>query len=48
MIMDFEGVNPIINKNTYISESVDIVGKVKLRKMQIFGLGLGLEEMLTK
>ena len=30
MIMDFEGVNPIINKNTYISESVDIVGEVKV------------------
>ena len=32
MIMDFEGVNPIINKNTYISESVDIVGKVKVEE----------------
>ena len=30
MIMDFEGVNPIINKNTYISESVDIIGKVEI------------------
>lgn len=32
MIMDFEGSNPIINKNTYISESVDIVGKVKIKE----------------
>lgn len=32
MIMDFEGVNPIINKNTYISESVDIVGEVKVEE----------------
>ena len=32
MIMDFEGVNPIINKNTYISESVDIIGKVNVEE----------------
>lgn len=32
MIMDFEGVNPIINKNAYISESVDIVGEVKVEE----------------
>lgn len=32
MIMDFEGSNPIINKNAYISESVDIVGKVKIKE----------------
>lgn len=30
MIIDFEGVNPKINKNTYISESVDIVGNVEV------------------
>ena len=32
MIMDFEGVTPIINKNTYISESVDIIGKVNVEE----------------
>lgn len=32
MIMDFEGVTPRINKNTYISESVDIIGKVKVEE----------------
>ena len=30
MIMDFEGVKPKINGNTYISESVDIIGKVEI------------------
>lgn len=30
MIMDFEGINPKINKNTYISESVDIIGNVEI------------------
>ncbi|MEN8077169.1 gamma carbonic anhydrase family protein [Clostridioides difficile] len=30
MVMDFEGVNPIISKNTYISESVDIIGNVQV------------------
>ena len=32
MIMDFEGVTPRINKNTYISESVDILGKVNVEE----------------
>lgn len=32
MIMDFEGVTPRINKNTYISESVDIIGKVNVEE----------------
>ena len=30
MIMDFDGVKPKINENTYISESVDIIGKVEI------------------
>ena len=30
MIMDFEGVRPKINDNTYISENVDIIGKVEI------------------
>ena len=30
MIMDFEGAKPKINENTYISESVDIIGKVEI------------------
>lgn len=30
MVMDFEGVNPIISENTYISESVDIIGNVQV------------------
>ena len=30
--MDFEGVTPRINKNTYISESVDIIGKVNVEE----------------
>ena len=32
MIMDFEGVTPRINENTYISESVDIIGDVKVEE----------------
>ena len=32
MIMDFEGVTPRINKNTYISESVDIIWKVNVEE----------------
>ena len=32
MIMDFEGVTPRINKNTYISERVDIIGKVNVEE----------------
>ena len=32
MIMDFEGVTPRINKNTYISESVDIIGNVEINE----------------
>lgn len=32
MIMDFDGVTPRINKNTYISESVDIIGKVNVEE----------------
>ena len=32
MIMDFEGVTPRIIKNTYISESVDIRGKVNVEE----------------
>ncbi len=32
MIMDFEGVTPRINKKTYISESVEIIGKVNVEE----------------
>lgn len=32
MIMDFDGVTPRINKNTYISEGVDIIGKVNVEE----------------
>ena len=32
MIIDFEGVTPRINENTYISESVDIIGKVNVEE----------------
>ena len=32
MIMDFDGVSPRINKNTYISESVDLIGKVNVEE----------------
>lgn len=30
MVMEFEGVTPKIYENTYISESVDIIGKVEI------------------
>ncbi len=30
MVMEFEGVSPKIDENTYISESVDIIGKVEV------------------
>ena len=30
MVMEFEGVIPRIDENTYISESVDIIGKVEI------------------
>ena len=32
MIMNFEGVNPKISENTYISESVDIIGNVVIEE----------------
>ncbi|WP_196000513.1 gamma carbonic anhydrase family protein [Clostridium sp. 1001271B_151109_B4] len=32
MIIDFEGVTPRINENTYISENVDIIGKVNIEE----------------
>ena len=42
MIMDFEGVTPRINKNTYISESVDIIGKVNVEENVNIWFGTGL------
>ena len=32
MFIDFEGITTSINKNTYISESVDIIGKVNVEE----------------
>ena len=32
MVMEFEGVTPKIDENTYISESVDIIGKVNVEE----------------
>ena len=48
MIMDFEGVNPIINKNTYISESVDIIGDVTIEENANIWFGTRLRGDMNK
>ena len=47
MIMDFEGVTPRINKNTYISESVDIIGKVNVEENVNIWFGTRLRGDMT-
>ena len=48
MIMDFEGVTPRINKNTYISESVDIIGKVEIEDNVNIWFGTRLRADMNK
>ena len=48
MIMDFEGVTPRINKNTYISESVDIIGKVNVEENVNIWFGTRLRGDMNK
>ena len=48
MIMDFEGINPKINKNTYISESVDIIGNVEIDKNANIWFGTRLRGDMNK
>lgn len=48
MIMDFEGINPKINKNTYISESVDIIGKVEIDENANIWFGTRLRGDMNK
>ena len=48
MIMDFEGVKPKINENTYISESVDIVGKVEIEENVNIWFGTRLRADMNK
>lgn len=48
MIMDFEGINPKINKNTYISESVDIIGNVEIDENANIWFGTRLRGDINK
>lgn len=48
MIMEFEGVNPIINNNTYISESVDIIGNVDIEENVNIWFGTRLRGDMNK
>ena len=48
MIMDFEGVTPRINKNTYISESVDIIGNVEINENANIWFGSRLRADMNK
>ena len=48
MIMDFEGVKPKINENTYISESVDIIGKVEIEDNVNIWFGTRLRADMNK
>ncbi len=32
MILEFNGIKPVIDKTSYISESVDIIGEVVIEK----------------
>ena len=46
--MDFEGINPKINKNTYISESVDIIGNVEIDENANIWFGTRLRGDMNK
>lgn len=48
MIMDFEGVRPKINDNTYISENVDIIGKVEIEENVNIWFGTRLRADMNK
>lgn len=48
MIMDFEGINPKINKNTYISKSVDIIGNVEIDENANIWFGTRLRGDMNK
>lgn len=48
MIMDFEGINPKMNKNTYISESVDIIGNVEIDENANIWFGTRLRGDMNK
>ena len=48
MIMDFEGINPKINKNTYISESVDIIGNGEIDENANIWFGTRLRGDMNK
>ena len=48
MIMDFEGAKPKINENTYISESVDIIGKVEIEDNVNIWFGTRLRADMNK
>lgn len=48
MILEFEGIIPIINENTYISESVDIVGNVTIEEHVNIWFGTRLRGDMNK
>lgn len=48
MIMDFYGVKPKINENTYISESVDIIGRVEIEDNVNIWFGTRLRADMNK
>ena len=48
MIIDFDGVKPKINEDTYISESVDIIGKVEIEDNVNIWFGTRLRADMNK
>ena len=48
MIIDFDEVKPKINENTYISESVDIIGKVEIEDNVNIWFGTRLRADMNK
>lgn len=48
MIMDFEGINPKINENTYISDSVDIIGNIEVYENANIWFGTRLRGDMNK
>lgn len=40
MIKGYKGIEPKIDETAFVAESVDIIGKVNIGKMQTFGMGL--------
>lgn len=37
MVKEYQGIKPNIDKTVFIAESADIIGKVNIEKMLIYG-----------